>query len=227
MKKIFAMLMALASITASAQVTSTPTGAKITLDSITTEIVIYSPEAVRVIKYKGERPEIKPLKIKGVPAIAEAKEYKKAEGHNKFKVDTGKYYAAINDKDGNISFWDYDDNLILAEQHKTGIITSDEVTGKPKVSQDFQMGLAKADTIFCSELKEGKRTNLKGTIAKVGDKKAGLPTPNIRTERMFEIKWQTKKPTVFDFLPREGKKNGDITVTSEQGVIDYVFLRNQ
>lgn len=225
MKKIITSLLCAAALTANAQVTSTPTGAKITLDSITTEIIIYSPEAVRVVKYKGERPEITPLKIKGIPAIAEAKEYKKAEGHNKFKVDTGKFYAAINDKDGNISFWGYDDQLILAEQHKTGVITTDEATGKPKVSQDFQIGLAKADTIFCSDLKEGKRTNLKGTMTKVGDKKAGLPKPNIRTERLFEIKWQTKRPSHLDARPRGGKKNGDITFTSEQDVIDYVFIK--
>lgn len=227
MKKILTLIFCLVALTAGAQVIPTPTGAKITLDSITTEVVVYSPDAVRVLKYKGERPDLSKLKIKGVPKTPEAKTYKTAEGHNKYKIDTGKFYAAINDKDGNVSFWTHDDQLILAEQHKSGRFETDPVSGKPSVFQDFQMGLAKVDSIFCARLKDADRVNLKGAFTEVGDKKGGLPIAHISTDKLFDVLWLSKEKTTLDARPREGKKNGDITFHSLRPIIDYVFLHER
>lgn len=216
-------LMAAAS-PAAAQVTTTPTGATITLDSITTEAIVYAPGAVRVIKYKGERPDVKPLKVKGLPKKPEAAERPVQEGHNKIMIDTGKFFVALNTKDGNVSFWSHDDQLILAEQHKTGVIAVDSETGAPVVSQDFQMGRAKVDNLFCPALKAADRQNLMGRKVKVGDKKAGLPKARLDAGKGFEIVWLTGGETTLDALPREGKKNGDITLRSLAPSIDYLFI---
>lgn len=227
MKKILTLIFCLAALTAGAQVIPTPTGAKITLDSVTTEVIIYSPDAVRVVKYKGERPNLPKLKIKGVPKTPEVKELKTAEGHNKYKVDTGKYYAAINDKDGNVSFWSHDDKLILAEQHKSGRIVDDPATGHRSVFQDFQMGLSKVDSLFCARLKAADRVNLMGKFTSVGNKEGGLPVAQVKSDKLFEILWQGKEHTTLDARPREGKTNGDITFHSLRPIIDYVFLRER
>ena len=208
------------------QVVATPTGAKLTLDSVTTEIIVYSPGVVRVVKYVGERPRLsgcKELKVgKGDP---QAKEYARSEGHHKYKVDTGRFNAALNDKDGNVSFWDYDEKLILAEQHKTGHIGAPVgKKGLREVSQDFQFGRAEVDSIWCDGSAE--RPNLRDRQVKVGDRRGGLPTSRITTEKGWHIVWNSPLPATLDARwEREGRKKGDITFTSRSApVIDYFFV---
>lgn len=223
--RTFAMLLAMALIviTAKAQVTTTPTGATFTLDSITTEAIVYAPNAVRIIKYKVEKPAVKHLKIKGLPKLPAAGERAVQDGHNKVMVDAGDFFVAINTKDGNVSFWSHDDKLILAEQHKTGLFLTDSVSGKPFVSQDFQLGRAKVETLLCPEAKEAARVNLMGRSIKVGDKKGALPKGHLKADKGFEIFWLSDGETTLDALPREGKKNGDISLRSSDYIIDYLF----
>lgn len=228
MKKILsliALLLAVAPVCKS-QVVPTPTGARLTLDSVTTEFIIYSPSLVRVIKYVGERPALAPckeLKIgKGDPRGAD---YNHAEGHNKYKVDTGRFYAAVNDKDANVSFWNHDDVLILAEQHKTGRLGAP--VGKKalrQVSQDFQFGRAKVDSIWCPSSRE--HTDLKDRVVNVCDRRAGLPSPRITTEKGWDIIWNSPLPATLDATwVRDGRKPGDITFTSTAApLLDYFFL---
>ena len=228
MKKILsllAMLLAVAPMCKS-QVVATPTGARLTLDSITTEFIIYSPSMVRVIKYVGERPALAPckeLKIgKGDPRGGE---YGRTDGHNKYKVDTGRFYAAINDKDANVSFWNHDDVLILAEQHKTGRVGAP--AGKKalrEVSQDFQFGRAQVDSIWCPSSRE--HTGLKDRVITVGDRRAGLPSPRITTEKGWDIIWNSPLPATLDTRStRDGHKPSDITFTSTAApLLDYFFL---
>lgn len=242
MKKILSLLALLLAIVpvCKSQGVPTPTGARLTLDSITTEVIIYSPSLVRVIKYVGERPALAPckeLKIgKGEPRGGE---YVRAEGHNKYKVDTGRFYAAVNDKDANVSFWNHDDVLILAEQHKTGRLGAP--AGKKslrEVSQDFQFGRAKVDSIWCPTSRE--RSELKDRVVTVGDRRAGLPSPRITTEKGWDIIWNSPLPATLDaatsataaasanattVAARSPRKPGDITFTSPAApLIDYFFL---
>ena len=228
MKKILsllAMLLAVAPMCKS-QVVATPTGARLTLDSVTTEIIVYAPGMVRVIKYVGERPELTPCKAlkvgKGDPR---AKEYRRAEAKHKYKVDTGLIYAAINDKDGNVSFWDHDEQLILAEQHKTGRLGAPAgKKGLREVSQDFQFGRAQVDSIWCPSSRE--HTDLKDRVIAVGDHRAGLPSPRITTEKGWDIVWNSPLPATLDTRStRDGHKPSDITFTSSAApLLDYFFL---
>lgn len=230
MKRFFLILtlaLAVAPICKS-QVVATPTGAKLSLDSVTTEIIVYSPEMVRVVKYVGERPKLsacKELKVgKGDP---QGKEYARSEGHHKYKVDTGRYFAAINDKDGNVSFWNYDDQLILAEQHKTGRLGAPSgKKGVRKVSQDFQFGRAEVDSIWCDS--SADRVNLRDRVVSVGDRRCGLPDSRITTEKGWSVVWNSSRPATLNARwEREGRKKGDITFTSPSAqVIDYFFLLN-
>lgn len=217
MKRFLTILIAALSLSVSAQVQSTPTGAKFTLDSVTTEIMVYSPNAVRVIKYVGARPEVKKLKLSGVARTPMAKEYAHEAGHNKYKLDTGKMYAAINEKDANVSFWSYADTLIMAEQHKTG-----KIAGK-SVSQDFQMGRAKVGELTLRGDKN--RRNLKGERQELMDNKKSKPI-TLDTDKHFSVIWLAEGPTVIDATPRtDKKKEGDITVlTSGSDYIDYIFV---
>lgn len=228
MRKFFTTLLAffLFSMTGNAEIVTTQHGAAITLDSVTTEIIIYSPRAVRVIKYVGERPALKPVKVKGIPSKPEAGEHRTDTGHNKVKVDTGDYYAALNEKDGNVSFWSHGDTLIMAEQHRTGVLTpcSD---GRYLVSQDFQMGRANVENIYCPALKPSGRVNLKDRRTVMPDKKGGLPERIIATDKGFGIYWLSEGEGFVDATPREDKKKqGDITVSSGPApMIDYLFVK--
>lgn len=209
------------------QITPTPTGAKITLDSVTTEIIVYAPTAVRVVKYVGERPALKPLKIKGVPQKPTEGPFRSEGGHNKYKLDTGAMWAALNEKDANVSFWNLGDTLVMAEQHKTGILAPSTKGKGYKVSQDFQMGRANVNEIYCPLLKDNSRVNLKGTVTAVGDRKAGLPKARIATDKGFQIVWLCNGDGSLDALPREGKKNGDVTFTTFSApMIDYLFIKD-
>lgn len=228
MKKILFLLVSLLAVsTVRAQVVATPTGARVTLDSVTTEVIIYSPGVVRVVKYVGERPRLtacKELKIgKGDP---QSKEYARSEGHNKFKVDTGSFFAAINDKDGNVSFWDYDDKLILAEQHKTGRLGAP--AGKKalrEVSQDFQFGRAQVESVWAD--KSADKENLYDRVTVVGDRRGGFPGNGVSTEKGWKIVWNSPLPATLDGRrEREGHKKGDITFTSPTATcIDYFFVK--
>lgn len=142
----FVMLAVLA--VARAEVVPTGHGAKITIDSVTTEVIVMNPQTVQVVKYvNGQRPRIKG-EPKGDGAL------RRDTGHNKYKIDTGNYYVALNEKDGNVSFWSHGDTLIMAEQHKTGrfapiSVKDDDSEGEPMyaVSQDFQIGKSGASML--------------------------------------------------------------------------------
>lgn len=202
MKKLFVLIFAVAAALASrAEITPTDCGAKITLDSITTELIVYAPGAVRVIKYVGEHPELPKLKVKGLPSAPAKKAYRSEGGHNKLKIDTGDIYAALNEKDANVSFWNHGDTLIMAEQHKTGVIGAPDRKGRRAVAQDFQMGRAKVE-------------NLK------------FAKNRISTEKGFGILWLADKNVKLDDSPREDKKKqGDVTLASPSALmIDYLFV---
>lgn len=230
MKKIFlALAISLAVvIPVNAQVEPTSTGARLTLDSVSTEIIICSPSVVRVIKWVGpERPALAKcdlLKVgKGDPKAAA--DYERGEGHNKYKVNTGRYWAALNDKDGNVSFWTPDEKLILAEQHKTGRLGArKDKKGRREVSQDFQFGRAAVDSVFCPDA--GKAVNLRDCRVSVGDAKAGMPTPRVDAGKGWQIVWNSPRPAMLDAgWKREGKKEGDVTFSSQAApMIDYFFV---
>lgn len=225
MKKIFlSLIIAASSLIASAQVVPTPTGAKITLDGVTTEVVVYNPKLVRVVKYTEQRPEITNINVNGKEYSPQSKEFKTSSGHNKFKLDTGKMYAAINDKDANVSFWRYNDRLILAEQHKTGVFSKDE-DGNQQVSQDFQFGRAAVGHAYCPYLESSRQVNVLGSQVKAKIRANQLPVPSLVTDKGFQIVWLADDAPLFDALKRDDpKKQGDVRFTSSAPVIDYVFL---
>lgn len=211
MKKFFAFIAAgVLAMAAYGQINPTETGASIKLDSVTTEVIVYAPGAVRVIKYTGERPELKPLKVKGVPSQPAKGPFRSEGGHNKYKLDTGAMWAALNEKDANVSFWSLGDTLIMAEQHKTGRVGADGV------KQDFQMGRAQVERITVP----GSKANVKGSQTKLSGNKT------IATDKGFRIVWLVKGDATLDAAPREGKTNGDITVSTPGApYIDYLFIK--
>lgn len=210
--KLSATLLALACMTAipaMAEITPTPAGAKITLDSVTTEVMVCTPAQVRVIKYVGNY---------DAPASAAAKpDLKRIADHGKYKIDTGEYYVAINEKDGNVSFWNHDGTLIMAEQHGTSSLTT--AAKNRTVRQDFQFGRSGAQAIHTP----GVDRNLIGTCAELG---SALPTPCVVTDKGYAVIWQSGVPGRMDDTPgRKVKKTGDVTFTSDTApAIDYLFL---
>ncbi len=224
MKKLLLILGSLLAVApVRGQVVPTPAGARITLDSVTTEIIVYSPDLVRVIKYVGDRP-----KLAGCPALKirkgdpRAGEYLRSEGHHKYMVNTGRFLAAVNDRDGNVSFWDYEERLILAEQHKTGRLGAPVRKKRLReAGQDFQFGRAAVDSIRCDA--SADRPNLLDRVVRVGD--AGLPSSAVSTEKGWSLVWNSALPATLDARrEREGHKQGDVTFTSAAATaIDYFF----
>ncbi len=219
MKKLLALsLSALLWGVAEAEIIPTPAGAKITIDTLTTEVVVCSPTTVRVLKYIGESP---------IPASidAKAKELKRVEAKGKQKIDTGDFYVALNEKDGNVSFWSHEGALIMAEQHRTGSIKQNG-DGSYAVSQDFQVGRSEADTIFCPMSKVAPAMNLKGRCVEFGNEAEGMPVPYIATEKGYGVYWNVPGAGRMDDRPeREVKKPGDVTFKSDSAnTIDYYFL---
>lgn len=221
-KQILSIAAAAACLCATAEITPTERGARITVDSITTEVTIYSPSMVRVTKYVGTRPDT------GAPTAAPASEMelKRVEAKGKHKIDTGEYYAAINEKDGNVSFWGHDGNLILAEQHRSASLTPHADSEGYAVRQDFQFGRSEADTITCPACKTDRPVNLKGRSAGFGNASQDLPVPYITTEKGYGILWMSPGPGRVDDTPgREVRKPGDVTFTSDSAsAIDYFFV---
>ncbi|MDE6394799.1 MAG: DUF4968 domain-containing protein [Duncaniella sp.] len=212
--KLSATLLTLAclcALPAMAEITPTPAGAKITLDSVTTEVMVCSPTQVRVIKYIGA--------YDGPAATGAKPDLKRIADHGKYKIDTGEYYVAINEKDGNVSFWDHNGTLIMAEQHRTSSLAPVTGTDSYSVRQDFQFGRADVQTIATP----GVDKNLIGTLAELG---SALPTPCVVTDKGFAVIWQSGLPGRMDDTPgRKVKKPGDVTFTSDTTqAIDYLFL---
>lgn len=224
MRLLFALGCFVCGCAAQAQLLSLPHGASITIDSLTTEITVISPSVVEVTKYVGERPKSSLFKSE-IATLPDSLPRKEAAG--KLKIDTGRFYAAVNAKDGNVSFWDYDGNLILAEQHRSALLTPTGKKGRYEVRQDFQVGLSKADSIYCATLPPAKRKNLKGERVEFGDKSKGLPTPYVATEKGYSITWNVPgKGYIDDTLGRQVKKPGDVTFGSPSATaIQYYFTR--
>ena len=212
--KLISTVFALAcigSLTVSAEVIPTPSGVKITLDSVTTEVMVISPDRVHVIKYIGE--------YDGTHSPAANPELKRVAADGKYKIDTGEYYVAINEKDGNVSFWNHDGTLIMAEQHRTSSLTPEAGTDRYTVRQDFQIGRSGAQTVTTP----GADKNLIGTLAEFG---STLPSPCIITDKGYAVYWQSGLPGRMDDTPgRKVKKPGDVTFTSDTTrAIDYTFI---
>lgn len=225
MKKIVTLIIfaALSVSILHAEIVPTSNGAKITLGDITTEFIVYSPDVVRVIKYVGERPALPACRVlkvkKGEPATRDMERH---EGNHKYKVDTGSFSAALNEKDGNVSFWTPDEALILAEQHKTASLVPD-TKGTYTASQDFQFGRASVEQIYCPAAKKNATTNIKGRKVDFGN---ALPQSRIATEKGWELIWNVPGQGNFDSTPdREGKKPGDVTfISTGAPFIDYFFV---
>lgn len=212
--KISSLIFALAtlgSLPAMGEITPTPAGAKITLDSVTTEVTVCTPTQVRVIKYVGA--------YDGVPPCAAMSDLRRVAADGKYKIDTGEYYVAINEKDGNVSFWDHNGTLIMAEQHRTSSLTPVPGTDRYTVRQDFQIGRSGAQVMTTPD----DDKNLIGTLAELG---TALPSPCIVTDKGYAIIWQSGLPGRIDDTPgRKVKKAGDVTFTSDStGAIEYTFL---
>ena len=179
-----------------AQIVSLPHGAKITVDTLTTELTVISPGVVEVTKYIGCRPGTSTPNLQlGDSALPDS--LIRTEGGGKLKIDTGRFYAAVNAKDGNVSFWDYDGNLLLAEQHRSASLTPSGKKDRYDVRQDFQIGKSQADSIYCGTLPPAKRKNLKGSRVAFGDKAAGLPQRLHRQGLLHTLehprKWRTHR----------------------------------
>ncbi|MCM1520848.1 MAG: DUF4968 domain-containing protein [Lachnoclostridium sp.] len=206
------------SLLSQAQLISLPRGAKITLDTITTEITVLTPRTVRVTKYTGATPELYiPNIFAGNRELPDS--LRRVEEAGKLKIDTGNFYAAINAKDGNVSFWNHEGQLILAEQHRTGKITSTD-KNKYAVSQDFQIGKSQADSIYCP----GAGVNLKGARTKLCSPNA--PQSMVSTDKGYQIHWNSPGDGYIDDTPgRDVKKPGDVTFSSPSTTaIDYFFI---
>lgn len=218
MKKVLAIFAsAVIRIMANAEITPTANGAKITVDSLTTEVIVCSPSKVRVLKYYGERPE--------TANCPTGRELKRVAAKGKYKIDAGEYYVALNEKDGNVSFWDHEGVLIMAEQHRTASLTPlPGEKGRYIVKQDFQFGRAAVDSIICPAAKTP--VNLKGSLTEFGKGSYALPTHYVTTEKGFGILWNSPAPGRIDDSPeRPVKKPGDVTFTSDNApAIDYHFL---
>ena len=139
MRLFFALGCLMCGCLAQAQLVSLPRGAEITVDSLTTEITVISPSVIEVTKYIGSRPHMSMPNFQ-LEATELADSLPRTEGGGKLTIDTGRFYAAVNGKDGNVSFWDHDGNLILAEQHRSASLTSTGKRGRYAVRQDFQIG---------------------------------------------------------------------------------------
>lgn len=203
-----------------AEIIPTDNGAKITIDSLTTEVIVCSPSQVRVLKYIGERPELKSC----ASQCAAKRELKRVPVKGKYKIDAGEYYVALNEKDGNVSFWDHEGTLIMAEQHRTASLAPvDGTPGRYTAKQDFQFGRAAVDTILCPA-SATPTANIKGKLTEFG--KAPEALPYVSTEKGFGILWNSPAPGRIDDTPdRPVKKPGDVTFTSDSAPsIDYIFL---
>ncbi len=198
-------------LSATSQVIPTASGAKITLDSVTTEVVVCSPDRVQVIKYVGS--------YEGTRPTSTVTELNRVAEKGKSKIDTGNYYVAINEKDGNVSFWGHDGNLIMAEQHRTSSLTPVDGSSRYSVRQDFQVGRSGAQRLTT----HGSDRNLIGTLAELGNT---LAVPCVVADKGYGIYWQSGLPGRMDDTPgRNVKKPGDVTFSSDSApAIIYTFI---
>lgn len=225
MRLFFALVCLMCGCLSQAQLVSLPHGASITVDTLSTEITVISPTVVEVVKYIGSRPGLSTPNFQ-LEAAELADSLPRTEGGGKLKIDTGKFYAAVNAKDGNVSFWDHEGNLILAEQHRSATLVPGGRKGRYTVCQDFQIGKSQADSIYCGMLPVDKRKNIKGMRVEFGDRSKGLPHPLVATDKGYSILWNSRGRGYVDDTPgRQVKKPGDVTFsTYETTAIHYYFI---
>lgn len=199
------ILIYIASFAAMAEVHTEGNRAWTTIDSLTTELTVYSPSVVRVTKYIGERPELAMSENIWVnePCIENTTVDK---GHGKVMLRTGLFRPALNEKDGNVSFWSEDDTLILAEQHKTTKIADGNAT------LDFQVGKSKPAKFYSPH----SGADLKGSKTEAA---------SFATGEGYMVIWNTPSTVIIDDTPgRTVKKPGDVTVTVNAPIVDYFFV---
>lgn len=181
-----------------------------------TQVEFYSPSAVRVTKYPGDKmPEKKSYSIIKTPDEVKVTETTDSKGN---KVYSSECFTVTVGPDGNVSFNDKSGGLLVAEN---GFSTADAThavdAGKYKVSQTFT--LEPNEAIYGLGQRQCPVLNQRGENVRFWSGNTNITIPYITSQKGYGVYWDNAGDGAFT-------NNGDdVTFTAEVApAIDYYFM---
>lgn len=181
-----------------------------------TQVEFYSPSAVRVTKYPGDKmPEKKSYSIIKTPDEVKVTETTDSKGN---KVYSSECFTVTVGPDGNVSFNDKSGGLLVAENGFSTVDATHAVdAGKYKVSQTFT--LEPNEAIYGLGQRQCPVLNQRGENVRFWSGNTNITIPYITSQKGYGVYWDNAGDGAFT-------NNGDdVTFTAEVApAIDYYFM---
>lgn len=198
----------------------TTAGVRTTVDSTVVEIQFFTPEIVRVIKYrKGAVPSKTSLSVIKKP---EAVNVSIEENNNLLTVSSDALTVVVDRKTGNVSHTLRNGHTLLAEKPKTALFTSFDDVGTPAYAVRQTFTLDNQEAIYgLGILQNGKMSQRNQKVEMIQGNTWDY-IPFFQSVKGYGVFWDNYSPTTF---------TDDSTGTqfaSEVGdCIDYYFMYGQ
>lgn len=189
--------------------------AVVNVNNQTTEVVVYSPSIVRVMKYAGSvRPEKKSYSVTMEPQPTDTK---KSETDMAMKLETGAVNVSVNKQNGTVAFTTPAGTTLLCEAAPP-TLNAQTAPMEPSVQQGF--ALQKDEVIVGLGQRQDPDLSQRGKHVVLWNGNANITIPYIASELGYGLYWDNAGRTWFD-----DTKQGVTTFSSEMGaMVDYYFF---
>ncbi|MBQ8521397.1 MAG: DUF4968 domain-containing protein, partial [Bacteroides sp.] len=216
------LCLSLAILSASAQtVTETKHGVRVDMATNgvpTTEVIVYSPSIIRVVKYADGLPEMPAKKSYSVTLAPTQEGFSVNDKGGVVAVSTDHMTATVDKRTGIVSF-SKGDKMLLQETAagEVNAITEGVDKGQYTIGQTFR--LDEDEAIFGFGQRGSKNLNQRGETIKMWNTNGNITIPYFTSVKGYGFYWDNAGRSLFEDTKTETRFTSEVA----QGV-DYYFL---
>jgi len=202
------------------QFQKTPSGLRLTTDSLTVQVQFYTPDVVRVLKYpKGKDDSKKSLVVLQAPAPGKLKY---SEKNGVVTVSSGSTQALIDAKTGLVRFATAKGQPLVSEQALGSRFTAKKDLGAAtyRVRQVFQ--LAPGEAVYGLGQHQDGHLNYRGQKVLMKQKSLDIALPVLHSSKGYGVLWDNYSTTNFS-----DAATGTVFDSEIGDCVDYYLLNGQ
>jgi alpha-D-xyloside xylohydrolase len=219
-KSILAAVLALCSLTATAQVVKTDNGLRSVSNGVVTEVRFYSPQVVRILKYYSSDAAATSDPKLVVTMQPQTVSVNFSEKSNVAKVSTSDITVSVNNTTGQVIFYNKDSKQMIAEKSGTTMMTArkDGTSDSYELKQTFTLDTE--ESIYgLGQIQNGHLNQRGQSYQYMVQGNTTVWIPYVHSVKGYGLYWDNMSPTTFN-------DNADgMTFDSSVGhAIDYYYL---